>query len=378
MSTPPLDDAGHVRLSLREIVRDYGAPALDDASLLGSLLPDLLAGEPREARLVLAAASAGTGRLLTEHIAHGLSVEASIRDVSARLVAESMVDTSACRWIVTAYAEALGHPIAETVEDRTPAPNPATRPNTSAQPNPSVPSNAGARPDPATRAAGIGYPFIPGSATGTIVAGGAVTTPGVPAGSWGSRYGLPGAALALATVGAGLMAAKSEISVGSDFGVVALWWSIAFAPLSVAVLIRARQSTRRLDTVVAVAVITLAFLVVTQSIDPNRNYLGFGWAAGDGLAVALLGFCWYRRDEDLLARIGATLIAGFGVWLSQRSATWTIHFFDIQHWRRIVAQGLIVPAFLIATSLLCSLATRRGWTRSAVVDYDRSSRKSMA
>ena len=108
MNLPTSDRDGQVRLSLREVLRDYGPPGLDDVALLDALLPDLLAGFPREIRLVLAAASVGTARLLADRTAHGLSPDAAVRDVTALLAADSMYEPGNCRWIVTAYAETLG------------------------------------------------------------------------------------------------------------------------------------------------------------------------------------------------------------------------------------------------------------------------------
>ncbi len=106
---PTLDTNGQARQALREVLAGYGPAALDDTRLMTSLLSDLLAGSPREARVLVAAASVGTGRLLGEHIARGMPVEAAIRDVTAVLAADSLIDQGVCQWVVTEYAQVLGH-----------------------------------------------------------------------------------------------------------------------------------------------------------------------------------------------------------------------------------------------------------------------------
>jgi len=109
-----LDADGHARQTLREVVSGYGTAGLDDARLLGTLLPDMLGGSPRETKLILAAASVGTARLLIERRDRGMPAGASVADVAAILAADSMIEGHICQWIVNEYASVL--------EDRTLAP----------------------------------------------------------------------------------------------------------------------------------------------------------------------------------------------------------------------------------------------------------------
>jgi hypothetical protein len=102
------DIEGAARLSLREIINDYGAPALDDERLITSLLTDLLAGYPREATLIRAAARVRAASLLRAHAANRMPAHAAIEDVSVRLGHEALIEPNAARWIVTEYAVAVG------------------------------------------------------------------------------------------------------------------------------------------------------------------------------------------------------------------------------------------------------------------------------
>lgn len=104
----PLDRDGAARQALAEIIRDYGPTGIDDPKLLNRLLPDLLAGANREAALLLAAASAGVGRLLAERTGHGMPIESAVRDVSTMIAARNAFDRLACDWVVNTYAQAMG------------------------------------------------------------------------------------------------------------------------------------------------------------------------------------------------------------------------------------------------------------------------------
>lgn len=135
---PPVDNPAGVRLALSDVARDYGSVALDDARLIGRLLPDLLGvNASRESALIIAAASGGVARLLGERLSLGLPVPAAIRDVSAMLAASSLLQPHACDWIVAEYALALGSDVAaETFPTASPAtwtPAPSVQPP-SAQP----------------------------------------------------------------------------------------------------------------------------------------------------------------------------------------------------------------------------------------------------
>lgn len=109
-----LDRAGSARLALSDVIRDYGIAGIDDDKLLGQLLPDLMAGAPRETALVQAAALARVGRLLTERIGASIPPESAVRDVAAILTERTAYDANACLWVVAEYAHAIGHPVVLT------------------------------------------------------------------------------------------------------------------------------------------------------------------------------------------------------------------------------------------------------------------------
>jgi len=359
-----LDDTGHVLASLRDIARDYGAFGLDDTAMLDRLLSDLLAGYPREARLVLAAASAGTARLLADRIGQGLPLDAAVRDVAAHLATEAPVDASACHWIVAAYAQALGYsnaPPANAPPANAPTVEPATvrtgPPRTMLLPDAESPANAQPEPPPwgSGRPTPSPAPPIQPHAAALI----ATTTPRSKP-SWQRRYAIPGATLAAANLVTVLLVARAEVSVGSRFGLAALWWLCAFAPVSVAVIVRSRQRTDRTwrDTASALLAIAVSAVVIVQAADPHRHYIhGLGLAVSDGAAIAALGYAWYDRAESRPGRLAGAVIVGVATWLIQRSATATLQFPSTDHWLRTVVQGLLIPALLVASSVVSWLAT---------------------
>src|SRR5215470_1592379 len=110
MTQSTYDANGDARRALQFVYANYGAAAIDDPKMLNTLLPDLLPGEPLESHLLLAAAGAGVGRLLRDRIA-SMPAETAVRDVAAMLVARNALDPRACRWVVSEYAIALGHPV---------------------------------------------------------------------------------------------------------------------------------------------------------------------------------------------------------------------------------------------------------------------------
>jgi hypothetical protein len=105
------DRTGAARQALQEIYRDYGLAGVDNEALLNQLLPDLLAGSPRETSLLRAAASAGVASMLTTRINGGMAPDAAVRDVAAVLSERSAFDPNACLWVASEYATALGHPV---------------------------------------------------------------------------------------------------------------------------------------------------------------------------------------------------------------------------------------------------------------------------
>lgn len=150
VSEPSYDRSGAARQALQEIYRDYGLAGIDNDALLNQLLPDLLAGSPREAGLLQAAAATDVGRLLTDRFNGQMPPDAAVRDVAAVLMDRNALDSNACLWIVSEYAAALGHPVAIPFSGLNPATPPASMPP---MPGAGLNPAAGGRvvPDGATR-----------------------------------------------------------------------------------------------------------------------------------------------------------------------------------------------------------------------------------
>jgi hypothetical protein len=104
------EHADEARAALGAIVSDpaHGADALSDAQTLSSLLQDLLPDAPREAGLLIAAASAGLPSALREHVAHGMDVGTAIRLTASSFAARTAFTAAACAWVVGELAVALG------------------------------------------------------------------------------------------------------------------------------------------------------------------------------------------------------------------------------------------------------------------------------
>src|SRR5215467_4154644 len=105
------DASGEARRALSDIHRDHGITGIDNETLVSALLPDLMPGTPRETNLLLAAASAGVGGLLSDRINRGVPAEAAVRDVAALLMDRNALDRGATRWVVSEYAAVIGHPV---------------------------------------------------------------------------------------------------------------------------------------------------------------------------------------------------------------------------------------------------------------------------
>jgi hypothetical protein len=361
MSTPALDSTGHLRLSLREIVHDYGAAGLDDTGLLGRLLPDMLAGSPRETAIMLAAASGGTARLLAERVAQGLPIDTAVSDVSVHLASESMLDSAACRWIVIAYAGALGYPVAHVPAEPERSADPvATRIDPAARtdsPPPvvaraAVPLSPNATPVPAVSPPAMSPPGVSPAMSPSGV------SPAVsPAGDrasfrgWLRRNLLLAVLLLLAGLVDGLISARAPVSADSEFGHALIWWLVMFAPISVGVLLRTR-SDQAVDVIAAIVALAVAALLVAQAVDQQWHFIdGLGLAATDGLAMGVLALRWYDRTDSRWARAAAAIVTALAIYLIQRLATWTMDFPSTDHTLRAVAQSLLFPAVLIATSV---------------------------
>lgn len=111
MTAFSLDNSGEARLAIQEIYRDYGPAGIDDEALVNRLLPDLLPDSPREASLLRSAAGARVGRLLADRVAAQMPIDAAVRDVTAILVERLAFDRTACLWVVSEFARAMGHAV---------------------------------------------------------------------------------------------------------------------------------------------------------------------------------------------------------------------------------------------------------------------------
>ena len=122
MPQGPKDGRDAARQAMREVFRDYGPQGLDDEDLLYRLLPDLLAGHRREINLLSTAASLNVGTLLSERMRAGIDRDTAVSDVAAVLADHGGLDADASEWVVSEYADVLGHVpgVAATVMD-TPA-----------------------------------------------------------------------------------------------------------------------------------------------------------------------------------------------------------------------------------------------------------------
>lgn len=149
MAEPSYDRSGAARQALQEIYRDYGLAGLDNDALLKQILPDLLAGSPRESSIVQAAAAADVGSLLQTRVQGGMTPDAAVRDVAAVLTERSALDPNACLWVASEYAAALGHPVNGPL---TPMSAPPMTP-----PTPGMPGVSGAPPV-------LGMPTAPATA----------------------------------------------------------------------------------------------------------------------------------------------------------------------------------------------------------------------
>jgi hypothetical protein len=339
MTSPTRDDAEQVRLCMRDIVRDHGPTGLDDPELLGRLLPDLLAGQPRESRLVQAAASLGTARLLGERLDQGLPIESAIGDVAARLAAESMLTPAACQWIVALYAETIGH-----------LGRPEQAPTVRVAPDGDLPPT---KVD-ATQTAVIDAP--PPVPRIDRAAGGLLPT-------WLRQDGLPGLALLAASVVAFVLIARARIIVGPNFGSALVWWAAAFAPISVGVFVRAREGStggsRGIATLWALVAIALGFAAVVQAADAHRHLIsGIGLAASDGFAIAVLAAAWYHRSHTPWGRVAGAVAAAFVTWLFQRSELWSLALPSAEDMSHTVVASLVLPIVLTGTSLLSAAVSR--------------------
>jgi hypothetical protein len=116
MAAPtPVENPAAVRDALADIIRDHGVAALDQPRLVARLLPDLLAESTQAIMLVNAAAATQVARLLNDRRALGMPITVAVNDVAAVLAKATLLQPTACAWIVGEFAIAIGAmPVADT------------------------------------------------------------------------------------------------------------------------------------------------------------------------------------------------------------------------------------------------------------------------
>jgi hypothetical protein len=134
MATQPLDASGEARRALQSVAADYGTPSLSDAQFLNNVLQDLLPDQPREASVLVAAASADVAQILRERTDQHISASAAIAQAATALEERTALTKDACQWAARQMASALGllqDPEPGTAE---PEPGAANRPPSLAGP----------------------------------------------------------------------------------------------------------------------------------------------------------------------------------------------------------------------------------------------------
>jgi len=102
--------AHDVREALRTIVADpeHGGGALSNPHVMSNLLKDLLPDAPRETNLLVAAAEADLSGMMSEQVAQGIDAGSAIRLAAASLSGTTHFTDTACTWVATELAAALG------------------------------------------------------------------------------------------------------------------------------------------------------------------------------------------------------------------------------------------------------------------------------
>jgi len=106
----PAEHAQDVRDALRLIVSDpgHGTAALSDSQIMSNLLKDLLPDFPREKNLLVAAAEADLAGMMSDHVNQGIDGPSAVRLAAASFGASTHFTDSACTWVATELAVALG------------------------------------------------------------------------------------------------------------------------------------------------------------------------------------------------------------------------------------------------------------------------------
>jgi hypothetical protein len=106
----PAEHAQDVREALRLIVSDpgHGSAALSNSQMMSNLLKDLLPDSPREKNLLVAAADADLAGMMSDHVRQGIDGPSAVRLAAATFGASTHFTDSACTWVATELAVALG------------------------------------------------------------------------------------------------------------------------------------------------------------------------------------------------------------------------------------------------------------------------------
>jgi hypothetical protein len=121
-----IDPAGEASRALLAAVAQHGPSVLGDAARLDDVCRDRLVGLPGEAVLISSAARSDVPALLRQRAADGLGLDVAIASAAATLSQAHSLDDTACLWVVTEFARALGYPVPMRTQPTIVMPQPPT------------------------------------------------------------------------------------------------------------------------------------------------------------------------------------------------------------------------------------------------------------
>jgi hypothetical protein len=114
MSNPTWDPTGDVREALRRIVADFGTPALSNPQVMENGLDDQLPnGTEKQKSILVGASKAGVPASLQEHVARGMDPDHAVQLIASRLAEMAGFEATACGWVTSEFARALGYQISD-------------------------------------------------------------------------------------------------------------------------------------------------------------------------------------------------------------------------------------------------------------------------
>jgi hypothetical protein len=161
---PVFDPAGEARSVLQSAVADFGPLVLSNPAIVDGICEDRLPEWPREASLISTAARADVAAMLQQQ-AGGIGADTAVRLTARTLADTRSLDRTACVWVVSEFARALGYQVSEGLQ---PAGHGAARPAAG-----DGGAGAGAVGDGTAGAAAAG-----GAAAGAVAAEAAARPPG--------------------------------------------------------------------------------------------------------------------------------------------------------------------------------------------------------